>query len=94
MSITQAEKDEWVAALRSGEYRQGFGKYRNGKIRSVFGWQVKEKFCSLGVFMDIFDKLPGIPFDEQCVIMDNNDLRHYTFEESAAWIEGNVDADG
>lgn len=37
-------KTEWIAALRSGKYKQGRGKLR-----------VDDKFCCLGVLCDLYD---------------------------------------
>lgn len=41
-------KQKWVAALRSGDYKQGIGRLRLG-----------DKFCCLGVLCDIFIKETG-----------------------------------
>ena len=38
-------KDRWVAALRSGEYKQGTGRLR----------RVNDTFCCLGVLCDLLD---------------------------------------
>ncbi len=40
--MTKAERDAWVAALRSGKYKQGRGYLRTNK-----------GFCCLGVFCDL-----------------------------------------
>lgn len=39
-------KKQWVAALRSGEYEQGFGVLR----------EAENKYCCLGVLTDLFCK--------------------------------------
>jgi hypothetical protein len=39
-------REEWVAALRSGEYRQGIGKLRGSG----------DTFCCLGVLCDLAEK--------------------------------------
>ena len=46
-------KEKWVAALRSGKYKQGVGSL---KRKSDTG---EEQFCCLGVLCDIFPKGRG-----------------------------------
>ena len=41
--MQQQLKDEWLKALRSGDYTQGTGALRNGN-----------KFCCLGVLCDVY----------------------------------------
>src|SRR5690348_17476896 len=50
-------KAEWVAALRSGEYRQGSGTLRSDQ----------DEFCCLGVLCDLAVKagVPGITVEER-----------------------------
>lgn len=45
-------KAKWLAALRSGEYKQGRGELRNG-----------DSFCCLGVLCDLHSKDSGIAWD-------------------------------
>ena len=42
-------KEKWVAALRSGEYKQGQYSLRNNS----------NQFCCLGVLCDLYDKEQG-----------------------------------
>lgn len=49
MKINPEIKGKWVAALRSGEYRQGRGSLRK---KSIGG----DRFCCLGVLCDIYAK--------------------------------------
>jgi hypothetical protein len=46
--VNQEYKAKWVAALRSGEYRQGQGKLRTG-----------DAFCCLGVLCDVVGRELG-----------------------------------
>lgn len=96
--------EKWVAALRSGEYKQGsFGLYRPSNC----------SYCCLGVACVLAGQSPeniirqwidkpisGIP-DELIGNGGNNDLVHdlsemndhdgKTFPEIADWIESNVE---
>jgi hypothetical protein len=46
-------KDKWVAALRSGDYKQGRNKMRS----------FEDEFCCLGVLCDIVDKSTWRPYN-------------------------------
>lgn len=46
MKLKPEVKEKWVAALRSGEYKQGQGKLRPST----------EEYCCLGVLCDIYSK--------------------------------------
>jgi hypothetical protein len=89
-------KSKWVAALRSGEYRQGKYALRSGS-----------SFCCLGVLCVLADVAPeqstespedGNPYEwvnqtvgpayEQLVTM--NDAEGKTFPEIADYIEANL----
>jgi hypothetical protein len=52
--MNQDIKDKWVAALRSGEYKQGKRKLRN-----------KDKFCCLGVLCDVYSKEKGVEWSKE-----------------------------
>lgn len=52
--MDQAIKKQWIAALRSGEYKQGTGCLRNGK-----------EFCCLGVLTDLYAKEKGLIWDSK-----------------------------
>lgn len=48
--LTQEIKDRWVAALRSGKYKQG-----RGTLCSYDGLSNERSFCCLGVLADLID---------------------------------------
>ncbi len=52
--MNQDIKEKWVAALRSGEYKQGKNRLRTHT----------NKFCCLGVLCDLHAKETGNPWDE------------------------------
>lgn len=99
--LTQELKDKWVAALRSGEYTQGFCGLRYGN-----------EYCCLGVLCDVIDptqwKIPDqnaaikkysydestcyapkavVCLDTQYVLSKLNDSGQYDFNEIANRIE-------
>lgn len=45
-------KDVWIAALRSGEFKQGAGKLKHGNQNGT-------RYCCLGVACEIFPGLKG-----------------------------------
>lgn len=45
---------KWVAALRSGEYRQGRGALRSG-----------DEYCCLGVACDLYSKETGVSWESE-----------------------------
>jgi hypothetical protein len=55
--MNDADIDEWVAALRSGEYKQGSGRLKRDKFDTVpeeeFDTVPEEEFCCLGVYAEI-----------------------------------------
>lgn len=53
MSMKPEIKALWVAALRSGEYRQGFKRLRH-----------VDCYCCLGVLTDLYCKETGMAWDE------------------------------
>lgn len=96
-------KARWVAALRSGEYKQGEGQLRRN-----------EEYCCLGVLCDVMDKNKWSLSERkheylydnkygwrisnkvlldtiQNALMDMNDERGKNFTEIADYIEANVD---
>jgi hypothetical protein len=46
-------KEQWVAALRSGEFKQGRGSLRKGDL-----------FCCLGVLTDLFVRATGAAWNK------------------------------
>jgi len=78
-------KAKWVAALRSGEYKQGKNRLRT-----------KDSFCCLGVLCDLFlkdgrggkwdDTLAGISYDGQRFAISEDEGSSYGLPESvSAW---------
>jgi len=66
MSVNKERVDDWVAALRSGEYKQG-----GGQLHSVYD----NEFCCLGVLCDVFMKAnPGYSWDNNYFSKDNAQL--------------------
>jgi hypothetical protein len=53
-------KARWVAALRSGEYRQGFGRLRRPEIGDAFC------FCALGALIDLAAQEGKVTWVQQC----------------------------
>lgn len=51
MSMNPEVRAQWVAALRSGKYKQGVGRLK--REASGFGPGDGEEFCCLGVLCDI-----------------------------------------
>ena len=80
--------EEWVEALRSGEYKQGGGKLRNG-----------DKFCCLGVACDLYMQATGDGgwTDDGAFVLGGSASedcrRDYSFppEEVAKWVFALVD---
>lgn len=49
-------KKQWVAALRSGEYKQGSGKLRQQAVDDNGDYTAaKQEFCCLGVLCDLVE---------------------------------------
>lgn len=70
--MNQEIKNEWLAALRSGEYIQG-----HGELKTKDG-----KFCCLGVLCDLYSKKNNRPwFLEDSAIDDN--CSYYTIHGAA-----------
>lgn len=59
--LTQDLKDKWVAALRSGYYKQGFRRLRTFEYR----------FCCLGVLCEIAD---NVQWDSECRYTCNGEV--------------------
>ena len=89
--------EKWIAALRSGEYRQGTGQFFD---------KTEQCYCSLGLGLlannipladgnNGLDNYPAleriIPSRIQAEIISLNDDRGLPFSEIADWIEQNVD---
>jgi len=93
--ISESVFNEWVKALRSGEYKQTDGFLKDD-----------DRFCCLGVLADIVDScewgndgnwrnsntnLPGqiIPDQQQEILVDLNDKERFSFGEIANYLEEN-----
>lgn len=61
--MNQEIKKRWVAALRSGSYKQ-----RNGRLRYTEG-DLETKYCCLGVLCDIVKDELGLEWVEQGTIL-------------------------
>jgi hypothetical protein len=57
-------KQQWIAALTSGEYQQTQGKLKNDN-----------SFCCLGVLCDLYSKKTGIPWQQK----DGEPIDSYRF---------------
>ncbi len=93
MKFTQEIKDKWVAALRSGEYRQG-----TFQLKSQKGY-----YCCLGVLNHVINygqpehhgQLNGLlDRSTQNRLIFLNDQTVKSFDEIASYIECNIKGDG
>lgn len=100
--MKEAIKKEWVAALRSGKYKQGRGKLRHQN----------DTFCCLGVLIDVMgeewyvvagnyrcdglttslsDRLLDVTeLTSESTLMKMNDDKRKSFDEIADWIDENL----
>ena len=79
--LRKENKEKWVESLRSGKFKQSRGKFKdNGE------------YCALGVYYNIFkadkDDLFSTPLYFQIILL--NDIKNYSFNEIADWVEENV----
>jgi hypothetical protein len=90
--ITREQCIYWIAALRSGEYQQGYGRLKRSEENG------DEYYCCLGVVQELCElKTEGlfilpedfIPRVEQSVFTQLNDSGRKTFLEIADHIERN-----
>jgi len=75
-------KEQWVKALRSGKYKQAYGRMEELKAN-----------CAIMVLnLCTGNKLAvlQIPILERGKIMDFNDLEHLSFSKIANYIEANL----
>ena len=70
--VNQEFKARWLAALRSGEYRQGTGLLRTGD----------DRFCCLGVACDLLVKQGVLP-DWRWEVDDNGNGGSWTVQRAA-----------
>ena len=82
--MNQELKAKWVAALRSGEYKQGQGAMR----------PTPDTYCCLAVLRDACDVDPFQQGFGHSVLVRMNDgefgERKHSFDEIADWIEANL----
>ena len=95
-TLTREEKEKWVAALRSGEYEQGFGKLEAEGLGGM-------RYCCLGVLCHILgynsssayrieydsdeDDHDLINLSVQDSLIELNDTDQESFDEIANYIE-------
>lgn len=93
--LNKEVKNKWVAALRSGRYKQGTEKLHNEDDNS---------FCCLGVARSIGlckrtksyacnnenVSQNFLPQDIQVHLVDFNDSKKWSFKKIANWIEKNL----
>ena len=72
--MNQEIKQEWVKALRSGEYDQG-----KDELRSY-----ANTYCCLGVLCDLYSKKTGVKWIERTSICDE-EVKFYTIHGST-WV--------
>lgn len=83
-------KQKWIAALKSGEYKQG---------KSCLHDVEQDTYCCLGVLNEVAgygyhstDGILGTELDQrvQIQLIHMNDFLDYSFEGIANWIEENL----
>lgn len=99
-------RDAWVAALRSGQYKQGVGTLRKGDTYCCLGvlcevakipyrlsdtdLSCTNKLRSFGEDAGLFDRPNQRTQSAQARLMEMNDNEGTSFPEIADWIEANV----
>jgi hypothetical protein len=93
--ITKKQKKLWLAALRSGKYKQGFGDFRGDGINTYIPVNT---YCALGLLQRVCkkgkDHYPesGVDIEEFTTIVYMNDNEFKSFKQIANWIEKNIEA--
>jgi DNA-directed RNA polymerase subunit N (RpoN/RPB10) len=91
-------KAKWVAALRSGEYQQGYATLYDSGI---------DRYCCLGVLISVADVFDGpaahggryewldnqLGQDRATKCAELNDSTEASFSQIADWIEANIPED-
>ncbi len=101
ITMTQAQKDQWLAALRSGEYRQGSGDlHKDGRFccLGVYAHAVHgcipssmSYMASLSGYLEIYDLGEGFGQSVQAELAAMND-NGQSFAQIADFIEANIPA--
>lgn len=101
--LTRPQVVKWIAALRSGKYRQGQGYLcRSGHycclgVLAVEVLGMKEtsrrSYNDVALFDGFYVSLPTsmFPGDIQATLVRMNDLHHKTFETIACYLEDELD---
>lgn len=87
--ITLEQKNQWVASLRSGEYKQGKECLHDPNTSTYCCLGVLEKVCEIRRTSSIFLDYNSFPESYQHSLSAMNDSG-YNFHEIADWIELNV----
>lgn len=82
-------KEKWLIALRSGKFKQGFGRMEENGA-----------FCPIGVLAQVTTNKPMIPYyirdqwglemHQLCEVAVLNDELKLSFEHIADWVEANL----
>ena len=89
MKLTKQKCEQWIAALRSGEYRQTRGTLKRGNQHGSF-------YCCLGVAEEVLGALRAdqgvlstsfLPVSVQRTLIRMNDGSQKGFDYIAGWIE-------
>lgn len=94
--LTKEQRDNWTAALRSGDYRQTTGQLKEGRsycclgvLCETLGWDIPElnmSDISDYTYSKLDTELSG--WSSKCITM--NDDEQKTFPEIAAFIYANI----
>lgn len=98
--LTRYEKDRWVAALRSGKYKQGFETLHPDDtfcclgvlcdLQNPDGWEYKAPQFALPFPQNYRDLLEEIPPNQRTDLVGMNDIQKLSFDLIADWIEKHI----
>lgn len=91
-AATASKKEQWVAALRSGDYKQ----FTGGRLRDKF--ECPTSYCCLGVAGELIEqatsafyhdirKAFGMTLKVENILIEMNDSGAKSFAEIADWVE-------
>lgn len=93
-------KEKWIAALRSGEYKQAYGTLVSGDgycclgVACLLSGYVNNDLYGCALIPAKLENVPKILIDGISqipdLLTDMNDFDHLTFPEIADWIEENL----